>query len=276
VQVADDGAAGVAAFAAELGAFDAILMDCQMPVMDGYDAARAIRAMPDAGRRIPILAMTASAEAQERARCLAAGMDDFLLKPVVLGLLEETLDRWIQTPTDASPVTPVESPVSSAVASSGTSHAPPPVPAPVSCRPGSAGGAVVLDRSRLLELLASGAADLALLFRILDRFGSRADDVTTEMTGAVRAADCVGLGRLAHGLRGSAANVGLVRLAGLCQSIELAALEGQLPPAGALFEIEDEVAAGVVELDSFARDMVKDAAAAGGSLRRPAPVPSRG
>ncbi|MCW2793153.1 MAG: Histidine kinase [Nocardioides sp.] len=93
--MADNGAAGVAALADDPGGFDAILMDCQMPVMDGFDATRAIRAMVGDGARIPIIAMTAAATAEERERCREAGMDDFLSKPVVPDLLESTLARWV-------------------------------------------------------------------------------------------------------------------------------------------------------------------------------------
>ncbi|MFC4786305.1 response regulator [Nocardioides sp. MAHUQ-72] len=98
VVIADNGAAGVAALADEPDGFDTILMDCQMPVMDGFDATRAVRAMRGDGRRIPIIAMTAAATAEERERCRDAGMDDFLTKPVVPALLESTLARWVAAP----------------------------------------------------------------------------------------------------------------------------------------------------------------------------------
>ncbi|MBB6629623.1 response regulator [Nocardioides sp. KIGAM211] len=94
VVLADNGAAGVAALADDPDGYDAILMDCQMPVMDGFDATRAVRAMRN-GDHIPIIAMTAAATAEERARCQEAGMDDFLTKPVVPALLESTLARWV-------------------------------------------------------------------------------------------------------------------------------------------------------------------------------------
>jgi PAS domain S-box-containing protein len=94
VVVAADGAAGVRAVAADEG-FAAVLMDCQMPVMSGYAAARAIRAAQRTTRRLPIIAMTAAAVPEERQRCLDAGMDDFLLKPVDREQLRDTLAHWI-------------------------------------------------------------------------------------------------------------------------------------------------------------------------------------
>ena len=89
---ADDGIAAIEA--ARDGGFDAILMDVQMPHMDGYTATRHIRAH-ETGTRLPIIAMTAAAVAGERERCLEAGMDDFLTKPVDAGRLAETLKRWL-------------------------------------------------------------------------------------------------------------------------------------------------------------------------------------
>ncbi|MGZ4457276.1 MAG: response regulator, partial [Nocardioides sp.] len=94
--IVENGAAAVAALADDPDGFDAILMDCQMPVMDGFDATRAVRAMRGDGGRIPIIAMTAATTAEERERCLEAGMDDFLSKPVVPDLIEAALDRWVK------------------------------------------------------------------------------------------------------------------------------------------------------------------------------------
>jgi CheY-like chemotaxis protein len=78
--------------------FDVVLMDCQMPEMDGYEATRRLRQSAAACRnpRIPVIALTANAFATDREQCLAAGMDDFLTKPIEQTRLEEALMRVLQ------------------------------------------------------------------------------------------------------------------------------------------------------------------------------------
>jgi CheY-like chemotaxis protein len=80
------------------GGYDLVLLDCQMPDQDGYQVAREIRRREQGSGRIPIVAMTAYVLEGERERCLAAGMDDYLSKPVSTARLGEALGRWIKMP----------------------------------------------------------------------------------------------------------------------------------------------------------------------------------
>ncbi len=94
--IANNGLEAVRAF--EAGTYDAVLMDCQMPEMDGYEATGAIRRLEadtDAVRRTPIIAMTAAAMEGDREACLASGMDDFITKPVRLEIVATVLARWV-------------------------------------------------------------------------------------------------------------------------------------------------------------------------------------
>ena len=93
LSLADNGAAAVEALEKE--DFDLVLMDCQMPVMDGYTATAQIRATEEPGRHIPIIALTANVLAEDRLRCTQAGMDDYLAKPVSMAALGQALARWL-------------------------------------------------------------------------------------------------------------------------------------------------------------------------------------
>ena len=97
VEIADDGRAGVRAFEqSTAGYYDAILMDIRMPVMDGYEAARAIRATDRAdSATVPIIAMTADAFADDIEKCLNAGMNDHIAKPIDPQRLYEALAKNI-------------------------------------------------------------------------------------------------------------------------------------------------------------------------------------
>jgi CheY-like chemotaxis protein len=96
ITLADDGALGVAAATSAQPPFDAVLMDIQMPVMDGYTATQTLRAQPGF-EALPIIAMTANAMASDRAACLAAGMNDHVGKPFELDHLVATLLRLAGT-----------------------------------------------------------------------------------------------------------------------------------------------------------------------------------
>lgn len=88
-----DGAEGVAKASEHKP--DLILMDIQMPVMDGYEASRAIRALKTEARNVPIIALTANALEGDRERCLAAGMNDYLTKPLKRERLRTALEQWL-------------------------------------------------------------------------------------------------------------------------------------------------------------------------------------
>jgi CheY-like chemotaxis protein len=99
VTVVGDGAAAVEALSRE--AFDLAFLDLRMPVLDGMGAARQIRALSGPAARLPLIALTADAGEAERAAALAAGMDDFVTKPIHPGQLEEVLDRFTPPANEA-------------------------------------------------------------------------------------------------------------------------------------------------------------------------------
>lgn len=96
IDIASSGEEAVAAAAA--GGYALVLMDCQMPGMDGFEATAAIRALPGPASRIPVIAVTAHATPGDRDRCLAAGMDDYLPKPILLNELAQVIERWLARP----------------------------------------------------------------------------------------------------------------------------------------------------------------------------------
>jgi CheY-like chemotaxis protein len=89
-------ATGLEALDALLGVtYDLVLMDCQMPEMDGYEATQRIRERERGQRRLPVVAMTANAMVGDREKCIEAGMDDHIPKPVRMEALHQTLSRWL-------------------------------------------------------------------------------------------------------------------------------------------------------------------------------------
>jgi len=102
---AENGKVAVAAVGEE--SFDIILMDCQMPEMDGFEASQVLSGMKAKGEiaDIPIIALTANAMKGDKERCLAAGMNDYLSKPVRKKALRETIERWLPAKAKTKPTT---------------------------------------------------------------------------------------------------------------------------------------------------------------------------
>jgi CheY-like chemotaxis protein/HPt (histidine-containing phosphotransfer) domain-containing protein len=195
--------------------YDLVLMDCQMPEMDGFEATRAIRAQED-GRRIPILALTADATDQVREHCHEAGMDDYLSKPVDRKLLRAALLRWLPPDTDdvARPADP------------------PPV--------GSFGQAAPPAILELGPLTALVGEDRVAIGRYLDLFTSTTADLLGDIGAGVRRRELDVVHRLAHTLKGACGNVGAEEMAALALSLETAVLGEQWDTAGRLcIELND-------------------------------------
>jgi two-component system sensor histidine kinase/response regulator len=201
VDVAGDGAAAVAAV--EAGAYDLVLMDCHMPGMDGFDATEAIREreLRDGGH-VPIIAMTASAMAADEQRCLAAGMDGFLAKPMVAGELDAVLARW-------APVAPADPPAAAPPAAAAVAYPDEPVVDVID-------PTILRDLGALDRRAASGQ-----IAALVDRFATDAATRLRALRDAVQVGDDTETARIAHSLRGSSATVGAFHVADRCARIEM-------------------------------------------------------
>lgn len=230
------------------GHYDLVLMDCQMPVLDGYSASvrwREIEAADPSGPHLPIVAMTANAMAGDRQRCLDAGMDDYLAKPVTRGQLEHCLRRWLQdagkvrSPSAAAfervagdlgnalqPPAPMPSaPMAPPVRFAPVDIAPAPrVEAPVVAAPApvvvEAVPDPVLDDGALEELYAVIGADAS---RIVTVFLEDAPQLIAQLERAALAPDFSALREAAHSLKSSSANLGAMALSAAAKRIELGA-----------------------------------------------------
>jgi two-component system sensor histidine kinase/response regulator len=184
-----------------------VLMDCQLPVMDGYQATAEIRRREGSGRRTPIIAMTAAALPGDRERCLAAGMDDYIAKPVLVADVQAVLSRWLGGEITTRTV-------------SGSAD-------------WAASAGDVLDPGRLAELgqLDSSGDGSEFLRMLVDCFLTRAAADLASLAAAVERGDATAIYHVAHRLNGAAATLGSPGMVEVCQALETLATTGELTPA---------------------------------------------
>ncbi len=223
--------------AATSGSYDIILMDCQMPDIDGHEATRRIRAWEArqasrglAPRRIPIIALTANAMRGSREACLAAGMDDFISKPFGRPALQVALEHWSSAarslqPARSDALQALERRLQGEADQAGSATGAAPAPA----------GSInleLLDQWRDLDPCGSGKLAREILQIYLDSTGA----LLSQVEQAIAGGDAEALRRAAHSLKSSSANVGADTLSGLFKTLESLGKESKIDQAGALFD----------------------------------------
>jgi PAS domain S-box-containing protein len=194
------------------GHFDAVLMDCQMPVMDGYSATEALRADPR-WRDLPVIAMTASALAEDRERAFASGMNAHVSKPINVQLLLQTLGQWIKpraAAADAVAEEPAERVPDPAPPTPSAAPAPPAPPAPPEPPPEPPPAASALNT---VDGLARCVGNPALYRRLLRGFRDAKSSFGAEAPDALADGRLAELKHRVHDLRGLAATIGADELA---------------------------------------------------------------
>jgi PAS domain S-box-containing protein len=232
VDIAENGRAAIELW--EGGTHDLILMDCQMPTMSGLEAAAEIRERERGGNeRIPIIAMTAQAYAQDRERCARAGMDDHLAKPLTKNELRSTLAKWLRL--ESSPPMPRTA------------------PAPQSS---------ALDTAMLDRLTAElGDDGQEMLAGLIDAFFVDFQQALERLGDHAAAARWERVAFEAHRLRSGAANLAAVELAQLCRQLEESSHNGDAGAAAARAgELEAEFVRVREALTAYARTQASRAA----------------
>jgi two-component system, sensor histidine kinase and response regulator len=214
--VADNGR--VAVHLVQERVFDLVLMDCQMPVMDGYEATAAIRALPGNRGKLPIVALTANAMHGDEQKCLAAGMDGFLAKPFTLAQLEGQLARWLK----------MSSPTAGAAGKterSATKSDP------------SADARTAINTRQLATLREIGSkAGTDLVTNLLQAFLADSHGCVTQVEHAIAAQDGKQLCRIAHAMKSRTANLGAEELSDLYRKMELLGRESRTEEASGLMQ----------------------------------------
>jgi CheY-like chemotaxis protein len=259
IDAVSDGAAAVAANGASR--YDAIIMDCRMPVMNGYRATTRIRSQEGYRRHTPIIGLATGSRPEDRERCLAFGMDAYLAKPVgidaLLALVDSFVDPWSRRSGDARDrpalvvVAPDDGDPSSdpSQPTSGPDGRIVPLPVDSTGDPDGAARLPSLDHTIIdeLDLLDGGAG---LVDELAELFLGDAEAQLDILNDAVAAHDSDTIGRVAHRLVGSAANLGLSEFVRLCSLLSahagvqddaalssvLAALRSELGRVRAAFE----------------------------------------
>jgi two-component system sensor histidine kinase/response regulator len=209
--------------------YSAVLMDCRMPGMNGYQATEELRRREGAGRRTPVIAMTAGALAENRERCIAAGMDDFIAKPICQDALGTVLGRWAPAPRPTASAEHRGSPEHRAPPDRGT-----PPDRSVSAEQG--GPAALASIRRRMDELGTGdpGRDRETFARIAAMFLTRERVEIDRLSACVDRRDAAPIQEMAHGIKGAAANIGAATMARLCAELEAAGRDGRLDRAGEL------------------------------------------
>ncbi len=200
-------------------AFGCILMDCQMPVMDGYSATQHIRLNP-LTQSIPVIAMTASAMKGDKEKALAAGMDDYITKPLNVASMFAIIGKWIKPAVAAEPE--VVAPVAS----------PPMV------------GLAALEGIDVHAGLAICMNNQGLYTKMLGMFRTQAEGFAAQFSATEEEGDTVAMIRLAHTLKGTAANIGAHGVEKAAEGLQLACQQGLASSAisASLAQLVEELA----------------------------------
>ena len=207
-----------------------VLMDCQMPEVDGYEATAEIRRREGSARHTPIIALTAHALRGERDKCIAAGMDDYLSKPITPDVLYATIRRWLPGSTARTEPEPADIPLQ--------------VTAPVSqaVEPLASEEEPIINPAvfgNFQKLQEPGAPDI--IAQLIDLYLNELPARLTAVQQAIERGDAARLAQAAHSLKGSSASIGAQRAARACLELEKLGKAGDLTEAADLFaQLEQE------------------------------------